>query len=218
VVTTAQVPIRVLLADGQPLVRTGIATVLAADPDIQIVGEADEAALAVDQAARLHPDVLLLDVRIPGGAVETTLAVAPVRVLVLVAQAADEAVHGVLRAGARGVLLTGAAPVELAGAIRAVHAGEGWLTAAVTGVLLHSLAARPAPCPDASLDRLTPREREVLALVARGLSNSEIAAALVIGEGTVKTHLGRVMAKLGLRDRAQAVVAAYQSGLVIPGI
>ena len=216
-------PVRVLLADGQALIRAGIAMVLAAEPDIEIAGEAGEGAAAVEHAARLRPDVLLLDVRLPGAAAATAAVSAagfadrPVRVLILTAHEADEEVYAVLRAGARGVLLKDAAPAELARAIRAVHAGEGWLTSAVTGVLLQDFAARPAPaCPPAALDRLTPREREVLALVANGLSNSEIAAVLVIGEGTVKTHLGRVLAKLGLRDRAQAVVAAYQTGLVSP--
>jgi DNA-binding NarL/FixJ family response regulator len=216
-------PIRVLLAAGEPLIRAGVAMVLSAEPDISIVGEVGNGAAAVEQAARLRPDVLLMDVRIPGTtAGEVTAAVGgagdrPVRVLVLTGQEVDDTVYAVLRAGARGVLLREAAPAELAAAIRVLHAGEGWLTAALTGALLQDFAARPpVGCPAPDLERLTPREREVLALVAKGLSNSEIAAELVIGEGTVKTHLGRVLAKLGLRDRAQAVVAAYRSGLVMP--
>jgi DNA-binding NarL/FixJ family response regulator len=220
----------VLLADDQPLIRAGIEMVLSAEPDIEIVGAVGDGADAVEQAARLRPDVVVMDVRMPGtDGVAAARAITapgftgdqgrPVRVLMLTAYHVDEAVYAALRAGARGFLLKDAAPAELASAIRALHAGAGWLTAEVTGALIQDIAARPAPawCAPAELRLLTPREREVLVLVAKGLSNSEIAAELVIGEGTVKTHLGRVLTKLGLRDRAQAVVAAYRSGLMTAG-
>jgi DNA-binding NarL/FixJ family response regulator len=221
--------IRVLLADDQPLIRAGIAMLLSEEPDIEIVGEAENGGQAVEQARRLRPAVVVMDVRMPGtdGVAATRTISAdgfprdqgqPVRVLILTTYNVDEAVYAALRAGAAGFLLKDAAPADLVRAIRVVHAGDGWLAPAVTRALLAEFAARPAPTRSATaeLRRLTPREREVLALVAHGLSNAEIAAALVIGEGTVKTHLGRVLTKLGLRDRAQAVVAAYRSGLVAP--
>jgi DNA-binding NarL/FixJ family response regulator len=222
--------IRVLLADDQPLVRAGIAMLLEAEPDMEVVAGTDDGAEAVARARALQPDVVVMDVRMPGvDGVEATGRITadgfsadgdnPVKVLILTTYHVDEAVYAALRAGASGFLLKDAVPAELVAAVRAVAAGEAWLDPAVARNLLREFAARPdpnVPTP-AELRRLSAREVEVLRLVAHGLSNAEIAERLVVGEATVKTHLGRVFIKLGLRDRAQAVVAAYQTGLVKPG-
>lgn len=222
-------PIRVVLADDQPLIRSGLAMLLAAQTGIEVIGEADNGVHAVDLAVRLQPDVVVMDVRMPVmDGVEATRRITAdstsadpdhtVKVLVLTTYGADDTVRAALRAGASGFLLKEAAPGEFTSAIRAVAAGEGWLDPAVTLYLLKEFAARPAwDLPDpAQLDQITHREREVLALVAHGMSNSEIAGHLFISEGTVKTHYGRILVKLGLRDRAQAVALAYQTGLVRP--
>ncbi|HEY0360522.1 MAG TPA: response regulator transcription factor [Mycobacteriales bacterium] len=222
--------IRVLVVDDQELVLRGLAMLLAAEDDIAVVGEADDGQEAVEQARRLQPDVVLMDVRMPRvDGVEATRRITddafsgdpdkPIKVLVLTTYDADEAVYGALRAGASGFLLKHAAPAELTRAVRAVAAGNGWLDPKVTGRLLAEFAARPdLDLPTAKdFAGLTPREREVLVLVAHGLSNTEIAERLYIGVGTAKTHLGRILMKLGVRDRAQAVAAAYHSGLVVPG-
>jgi DNA-binding NarL/FixJ family response regulator len=224
------VSIRVLLADDQPLVRAGIAMLLAAEPDIEVVGEAGDGDGAVRLAATLLPDLVLMDIRMPGlDGVAATRAITadgfgaaadrPVRVLVLTTYHVDEAVYAALRAGADGFLLKDAAPDELVAAVRAIAAGEAWLDPAVTRGLLAEFAARPVANGEvpSAMHRLTPREREVLVLMAHGMSNAEIAGRLFVGEATVKTHVGRVVMKLGVRDRTQAVVAAYQSGLVRPG-
>jgi DNA-binding NarL/FixJ family response regulator len=222
--------IKVLLADDQPLVRTGIAMLLSASPDISVVGEATDGAAAVELAATLKPDVLVMDVRMPGvDGVEATRQVTadgfatdpdrPVKVLVLTTYNVDATVYAALRAGASGFLLKDAAPDELVSAVRAVAGGEGWLDPSVTRGLLREFAARPEtqlPAP-AEMAVLTPREREVLVLMAHGLTNAEISRRLFIGEGTTKTHVGRILMKLSLHDRAQAVAAAYQTGLVRPG-
>jgi DNA-binding NarL/FixJ family response regulator len=222
--------IRVLLADDQPLVRAGIAMLLAASPDIAVVGEADDGERAVELAATLQPDVLVMDVRMPGmDGVEATRRVAadgfasdpdrPVKVMILTTYNVDATVYAALRAGASGFLLKDAAPDELVSAVRALAGGDGWLDPAITRGLLREFASRPEtqlPAP-AELAVLTPREREVLVLMAYGLSNVEISRRLFIGEGTTKTHVGRILMKLSLRDRAQAVAAAYQAGLVKPG-
>ena len=221
--------IRVLLADDQPLIRAGIAMLLAAEPDIEVVGAADGGEQAVRMARATHPDVVLMDVRMPDmDGVEATRELLAagcgdpdvvVKVLILTTFHIGETVYDALRAGASGFLLKDAAPDELVAAVRAVAGGDAWLHPAVARDLLTEFAARPDPLtrtPD-ELRRLTSREQDVLTLVAHGLSNSEIAGRLHLGEATVKTHLSRVMMKLGLRDRAQAIVVAYQSGFVRPG-
>ncbi|XVS61052.1 response regulator [Actinosynnema sp. CA-299493] len=221
--------IRVMLVDDQPLVRAGLAMLLDAEPDIEVVAEADEGAGAVARVAELHPDVVLMDVRMPGvDGVEATrriIAADPAggdhatKIIILTTYHVDEAVYAALRAGATGFLLKDAVPRELVDAVRTVASGEAWLDPTVAKGLIREFAARPRhQLPtSAEMRELTVREREVMVLVAHGLSNPEIAAHLVVGEATVKTHLGRILMKLGLRDRAQAIAAAYQSGLVVPG-
>jgi DNA-binding NarL/FixJ family response regulator len=213
-------PLRVLLADDQPMVRAGLALLLDSEPDIEVIAEAGDGRAAVDLATRLRPDVAVLDVRMPVlDGVAATAAIAPaIRVLVLTMYHVDEAVHAALRAGASGFLLKDAAPADLPSAVRAVAAGAAWLDPMVARGLLDEFAARPDPVRPSprQLSGLTPREREVLALVAEGLSNVEIAERLVVGAATVKTHVGRMLIKLGLRDRAQAVAVAYRCGLVTP--
>ncbi|GGM19813.1 DNA-binding response regulator [Micromonospora sonchi] len=222
--------IRLLLVDDQPLVRAGIRMLLDAEADLTVVGEASDGAEAVRLARDLQPDVVLMDVRMPGvDGVTATGEICgddfsvdpdrPVRVLILTTYHVDETVYAALRAGASGFVLKDAVPQELLGAVRAVAVGEAWLDPAVARGLLTDFVGRlgvPATTPE-RLGRLTAREREVLVTMAYGLSNSEIAARLVVGEATVKTHVSRVLMKLGLRDRAQAVAVAYQSGLVTPG-
>jgi DNA-binding NarL/FixJ family response regulator len=228
--TEVPVTIRVLLADDEALIRGGIAMLLSTEPDIVVVGEAEDGLEAVEQARREQPDVVLMDVRMPRvDGVQATRHIAgdsfsrdpdkPVKVLILTTYNVDEAVYDALRAGASGFLLKHAAPAELTRAVRAVANGEGWLDPLVTRQLLKEFAARPehhGPAP-AEMEQLTPREREVLVVMAHGHSNLEIADRLYISEGTCKTHVGRILMKLGVRDRAQAVCAAYQSGLVKPG-
>lgn len=219
-------PIRVLLADDQPLVRAGLAMLLSSEEDVEVIAEAGNGAETVELTRRLRPDVVLMDVRMPGldGVAATRLLTAgpeptEARVLILTTYHVGEAVYSALRAGASGFLLKDAAPQELILAVRAVAAGEAWLAPAVARGLVDDLARRPEPATptSAALAELTAREQEVLVLMAHGLSNAEIAQRLMVGDATVKTHVGRVLMKLGLRDRTQAVVAAYQSGLVVPG-
>jgi DNA-binding NarL/FixJ family response regulator len=219
--------IKVLLADDQAMVREGFAAVLAAQPDMLVVGGAADGEEAVVAARRYHPDVVLMDIRMPRldglAATRQVLAVPPdahrPRVLMLTTFDLDEYVFDALRAGASGFLLKDAPAAELVAAVRVVAAGEALLAPSVTRRLIEDYAtrARPALVRPAALDSLTPRELEVLRLVAKGLSNAEIAGQLVVAEQTVKTHLGRIFTKLDLRDRAQAVVVAYESGLVTPG-
>ncbi|GIE82544.1 DNA-binding response regulator [Actinoplanes philippinensis] len=217
-------PIRVILADDQPLVRAGLAMLLRAEPDVEVVAEADDGEAAVELTRAVRPDVVIMDVRMPGmdGVAATrrlTAEGSAARVLILTTYHVDEAVYGALRAGASGFVLKDAAPQELVAAVRALAGGEAWLDPAVARNLLDDLTARPepaAPSPEV-LAKLTSREQEVLVLMAHGLSNREIAEHLVVGDATIKTHVARVLMKLGLRDRTQAVVAAYQSGLVRPG-
>lgn len=222
--------VHVLLADDEPLVRAGLAMLLDAEEDLVVVGEADSGEQALEQAARLRPDVIVMDARMPGmGGVEATRRIAEdsfvdavgssAAVLILTTFDEDEAVHAALRAGASGFLLKSAAPSDLAAAVRVVAGGDAWLDPPVARRLLHDFAARPSPVlpsPE-EMRRLTRREREVLVLVAHGLTNHDIAAHLVVSQTTVRTHLGRILVKLGVHDRAQAVAAAYKSGLVLPG-
>lgn len=223
---TPQSQIRVLIADDQGMVRTGFSVFLGAQPDIEVVGEAADGAEAVRQAAALRPDVILMDVRMPVldglAATRQILAdpgVAAPKVLVLTTFDLDEYVYQALRAGASGFLLKDASAQQLAEAVRVVARGDALLAPGVTRRLITEFARLGAPrAPTrASLATLTERETEVLSLVAQGLSNTEIAGHLVVSEPTVKTHLGRVLAKLQLRDRAQAIVYAYETGLVTVG-
>ncbi|EHN10750.1 DNA-binding response regulator LuxR family [Patulibacter medicamentivorans] len=217
--------VRVLIVDDQGLVRAGFRMILDAEDDLEVVGEAADGLEAVASAARLRPDVVLMDVRMPElDGIEATrriLAAAPTdppRVLVLTTFDLNEHVYDALRAGASGFLLKDAPPERLADGIRTVARGEALLAPSITRRLVEEVArARPRPTPPAGLDELTDRELEVFRLMARGLSNGEIAADLVVGETTVKTHVARVLMKLGLRDRVQAVVLAYESGVAVPG-
>jgi DNA-binding NarL/FixJ family response regulator len=222
--TTAQ-PVRVLLVDDQPLLRTGFRMVLGAEPDVEVVGEAGDGQEGVDLARRLLPDVVLMDIRMPrmDGVAATKAIVAarlPVRVLILTTFDLDEYVVGALRAGASGFLAKDVPAEDLVAAIRTVAAGEAVVAPRILRRLLDQFGTflpDPDAAPGAAIDVLTEREREVLVQVAKGLSNAEIASALSVSETTVKTHVGHVLTKLGLRDRVQAVVLAYETGLVRPG-
>ncbi|GIE31399.1 DNA-binding response regulator [Actinoplanes italicus] len=218
--------IRVLIADDQAMVREAFSILLDAQPGITVVGTAADGLEAVERAAELRPDVIVMDIRMPRlGGIEATRRIAAdpgldARVLVLTTFDLDEYVYEALRAGASGFLLKDASGVQLAEAIRVAHAGDAILSPAVTRRLIAEFARlggpRRAPAT-ARAERLTERENEVLALVAQGLSNAEIAAGLVVAEQTVKTHVGRILTKLQLRDRTQAAVFAYETGIVRPG-
>ena len=217
---------RCLIADDQAMVREGFAAVLTAQPGLLVVGQAADGAEAVGQARRLRPDVVLMDVRMPvmdglQATRQILAAASPVRprVLMLTTFDLDEYVYAALRAGASGFLLKDATAAELVHAVRVVAAGDALLAPSVTRRLIADFARQPHPGPafQPALGALTPRETEVLRLIAHGLSNTEISDALVIAEQTTKTHVGRILAKLDLRDRAQAVVLAYETGLVTPG-
>ncbi|QQQ75598.1 response regulator transcription factor [Saccharothrix sp. 6-C] len=214
--------IRVLVADDQEMVREGFSALLDAQPDISVVGSAGDGVAAVGEVRRLRPDVVLMDVRMPemdGLTATRLLADDPVKVLVLTTFDLDDYVYEALRAGASGFLLKHAPASELLAAVRVVARGEALLAPSVTKRLIEDFVkAQPVRVvKPAALSALTERETEVLGLIAQGLSNGEIAAHLVLAEQTVKTHVSRVLMKLGLRDRAQAVIAAYESGLVVPG-
>jgi DNA-binding NarL/FixJ family response regulator len=216
---------RVVIADDQALVRGGFRMILEAQPDIEVVGEASDGYEAVDQARRLQPDVVLMDIRMPGlDGIEATRrllrdASASLRVLMLTTFDLDEYVYQAMRAGASGFLLKSVDPPELAHAVRVVAAGDALLAPTITRRLLERFLRLPPPgsAPPEGLGDLTARELEVLTLMARGLSNTEMATALFLSETTVKTHVAHLFQKLGLRDRVQAVIIAYESGLVRPG-
>jgi DNA-binding NarL/FixJ family response regulator len=216
--------IRLLIVDDQELIRTGFRLFLQTQNDLEVAGEAADGHEALAQADALRPDVVLMDIRMPRmDGVEATSRLtasgSSPRVLILTTYDLDEYVFGALRAGASGFLLKDASRERLLEAIRVVHTGEGLLSPSITRRLIEDYATRTGPLrPRAKpLAGLTPREREILLLVARGLSNPEIAAHLVVTEATVKSHVGSVFAKLHLRDRAQAVVFAYENGFVLPG-
>jgi DNA-binding NarL/FixJ family response regulator len=228
-------PLRVVVADDQQLVRTGFRMILAAD-GIEVVGEAADGLSAIETVRRARPDVVLMDIRMPElDGLEATRRIlaepvdarpdgtgGPPRIIILTTFDLDEYVYDALAAGASGFLLKDVTPEHLVGAVRLVRSGDALLAPAITRRLVEKFAARasetrPAQAPRAELAALTPRELEVFRLLARGLSNAELAEHLVLSEATVKTHVARILAKLQLRDRAQAVVAAYESGLVTPG-
>jgi DNA-binding NarL/FixJ family response regulator len=218
--------IRVLLVDDQSLLRMGFRLILEAEPDLEVVGEAADGATGVSMASSLHPDVVLMDVRMPGmDGIQATAAITASRsskVLILTTYDLDQYVFAGLKAGASGFLLKDAPPDELTSAIRTVAAGEAVLAPTATRRLIDQFAPL-LPDPDRQDDRdtvlskLTDRERTVFAQLATGRSNREIATELHLSEGTVKIHVGRILTKLGLRDRVQAVVLAYESGLITPG-
>jgi DNA-binding NarL/FixJ family response regulator len=213
------VSIRVLLVDDEELVRTGLRMILEAEDDIEVVGEAGDGAEAIAHTASLSPDVVLMDIRMPrvDGLEATRRLVeldAAARIVVLTTFDLDEHVYEALRAGASGFLLKDTPAHQLVHAIRAASAGDALLAPSVTRRLIAEFTRSPTHVPSARLADLTERETDVLMLLADGLSNAEIAARLFVGEATVKTHVGRILAKLGVRDRVQAVVLAYRSGLV----
>jgi DNA-binding NarL/FixJ family response regulator len=216
------VMIRVLLADDDQLTRTGLRLIIESDPDLTVVGEAADGQEAIHLARALHPDVILMDIRMPGvDGLEATRRIVEAtqdgpRVLILTTFELDEYVFGALRAGASGFLLKRSSPEVLIEGIKVVASGDGLLAPSVTRRLIQEFARQPGPPapPAAPLATLTQREREVLSLIGAGLSNGELAARLYISEATVKTHVKRILMKLGLRDRIQAVVFAYEAGLV----
>ena len=215
--------IRILIADDQELVRTGFRVVLDAEPDLEVVGEAADGLAALEATETLRPDVVLMDIRMPNlDGIEATRRIAAgdcsPRILILTTFDLDDYVYEALRAGASGFLLKDARAEELQQAVRMVASGDALLSPSITRRLIESYTRRPPPTMrPAPFAELTPRELEVLRLVARGLSNTEIAHELVVGDATVKTHVARIFSKLDLHDRAQAVVLAYESGLVQPG-
>jgi DNA-binding NarL/FixJ family response regulator len=213
---------KVLIADDQAVVRLGFTAMLQAQPGFEVVGAVGDGRAAVQRARECHPDVVLMDVRMPVmGGIQATAELQsldrPPRVIVLTTFDIDDYVYDALRAGASGFLLKDAVPADIIMAIEVVAAGDALLAPAVTRRLITEFAKRPRLAPPARLAELTDREHEVFGLVARGLANSEIAAALHLAEQTVKSHVSSVLAKLGLRDRVQAVVLAYESGLITPG-
>jgi DNA-binding NarL/FixJ family response regulator len=214
---------RVLIADDDDLMRAGLAELLSADASIEIAGEASSGREAVERARRARPDVVLMDVRMPDldgiAATRELTRVAPaVRVLILTTFEQDDYVFGALRAGASGFLLKRTRPETLIAAVHTIAAGEALLSPSVTRRVIDRMAQQPTPnlTDQAGLDALTPREREILGLIARGLSNREIATELTVEESTIRTHVKRILAKLGLRDRIQIVIFAYENGLNQP--
>jgi DNA-binding NarL/FixJ family response regulator len=218
------VSIRVAIADDHALVRAGFRALIEAEPGLEVVGEAADGAEAIELTRTAEPDVVLMDIRMPGtdGVAATgqitsqQTAGRPARVLILTTFDLDEYVYAALRAGASGFLLKDTPPAELLAAIRIIAAGEALLAPSVTRKLIREFARQAPACPRPALDVLTDREQDVLALVARGLSNAEIATELFITLATVKTHVSRLLTKLAARDRAQLIVIAYESGFVAP--
>jgi DNA-binding NarL/FixJ family response regulator len=217
-------PTRVLLVDDDDLMRAGLRAVLSSDVTIEVVGEAANGRAAVERVRALNPDLVLMDVRMPDldgiAATREILATSPeVKVVILTTFEQDDYIFGALNAGASGFLLKRTGPEELLAAIHTVSAGDSLLSPSVTRTVIERMARQPTldSGSSARLEELTPREREVLELIARGLANREIAARLVIEESTVKTHVKRILMKLRLRDRIQAVIFAYESGLTQPG-
>jgi DNA-binding NarL/FixJ family response regulator len=220
----SEAPVRVLLVDDDDLMRAGLRAVLSSDSRVEVVGEAGNGRAAVERVRALRPDLVLMDVRMPdldgiAATREVTSASPEVKVVILTTFEQDDYIFGALNAGASGFLLKRSGPEELLAAIQTVAAGDSLLSPSVTRTVIDRMARQPTPeiGPSRLLDELTPREHQVLVLLARGLSNSEIAAELVIEESTVKTHVKRILMKLRLRDRIQAVVFAYESGLIQPG-
>lgn len=214
--------ISVVVADDQRLVRAGFRVILDSEDDITVVGEATDGDQAIELTRRLHPTVVLMDIRMPGTdgitAARRVLADTVSRVLILTTFDSDEYVYAALRMGASGFLLKDAPSEQLVGAVRSVARGDAMIDPAITRRLIQQFtrAVRPAPDPAPEFRELTPRERDVLREVAKGRSNNEIARTLFVEESTVKTHVARILMKLGLRDRVQAVVLAYETGLVVP--
>ncbi|MFJ9981635.1 response regulator [Streptomyces cyaneofuscatus] len=217
--------IRVVLADDQTLVRAGFRSILSGEDDIEVVGEAADGEQAVALAHELRPDVVLMDIRMPGtdgleatGRITTDPRLAAVRVVILTTFDMDDHVYGALHAGASGFLVKDTEPMELLHGVRVVARGDALIAPAVTRRLISEFAnRRKQPAPSPRLNALTEREREVMGLVGAGLSNDEIAARLVLSPATSKTHVSRIMTKLGVRDRAQLVILAYESGMITPG-
>jgi DNA-binding NarL/FixJ family response regulator len=212
--------ISVLLADDQALVRGGLRLILDAEPDIEVIAEAADGGQAIDEALQARPDVVLMDIRMPAlDGIQATRQLIPqlpaTRVVMLTTFDLDDYIVDAFRAGASGFLLKTAPPQQLVAAVRTVHAGDALLAPASTRRLIEQSARPPAPAP--ALDMLTPREHDVLRLLARGLTNAEIAQQLVVEPSTIKSHVASVLAKLGLRDRVQAVITAYETGLIQPG-
>jgi DNA-binding NarL/FixJ family response regulator len=214
---------RVLIADDDDLMRAGLAELLTADPEIDIVGLASSGRQAVERTRRLAPDVVLMDVRMPdldgiAATRELSRAVPDAKVLILTTFEQDDYIFGALRAGASGFLLKRTRPEELIAAVHTIAAGDSLLSPSVTRRVIHRMAQQPTPelANRGMLEALTPRERDVLELIARGLTNREIAASLVVEESTIRTHVKRILMKLGLRDRVQAVILAYETGLTQP--
>jgi DNA-binding NarL/FixJ family response regulator len=214
--------IRVLIADDQPLVRSGIRMILESEEGLEVVGEAADGLEAIARARELRPDVIVLDVRMPGvDGIEATRRVlaepnAP-RVLMLTTFDLDEYVYEAMRAGASGFVLKNVPPAKLVDAVRTVAEGDALLSPTITRRMIERFVQRPLPTRSPELAELTERETDVLRLIARGLSNAEIAERLFLSEATVKSHVNRILSKLGLRDRTQAAVRAYETGLVEPG-
>ena len=220
----SEAPVRVLLVDDDDLMRAGLKAVLSSDERVRVVGEAGSGREAVERVRALRPDLVLMDVRMPdldgiAATREITAASTDAKVVILTTFEQDDYIFGALNAGASGFLLKRSGPEDLLAAIHTVAAGDSLLSPSVTRTVIDRMARQPTPevGPSQLLDSLTPREREVLVLLARGLSNSEIASELVIEESTVKTHVKRILMKLRLRDRVQAVVFAYESGVIRPG-